>query len=55
MTDDPAAMHGVPTRRFRRGQKEEADEAFRDALAEGADGAEAEAEESEATSGAKPA
>jgi excinuclease ABC subunit C len=37
-TDDTAAMHEVLTRRFRRGQKEEAEEAQRDAAAEGADG-----------------
>ncbi|HET7820372.1 MAG TPA: excinuclease ABC subunit UvrC, partial [Ornithinibacter sp.] len=37
-TDDTAAMHEVLTRRFRRGQKEEAEEAQRDAVAEGADG-----------------
>ena len=33
-TDDTAAMHEVLTRRFRRGQKEEAEEAQRDAAAE---------------------
>jgi len=50
-TDDTAAMHEVLTRRFRRGQKEEADEALRDALAEGADGAEGDSPEI----GARPA
>ena len=34
-TDDTAAMHEVLTRRFRRGQKEEADEAQRDAVGRG--------------------
>ena len=37
-TDDTAAMHEVLTRRFRRGQREEAEVAQRDAVAVGADG-----------------
>ncbi|HWO52017.1 MAG TPA: excinuclease ABC subunit UvrC, partial [Ornithinibacter sp.] len=37
-TDDTAAMHEVLTRRFRRGQREEAEVAQRDAVALGADG-----------------
>ena len=37
-TDDTAAMHEVLTRRFRRGQREEADMAQRDAVAVVADG-----------------
>jgi excinuclease ABC subunit C len=37
-TDDTAAMHEVLTRRFRRGQREEAEEAQRDAVAAGAEG-----------------
>ena len=37
-TDDTAAMHEVLTRRFRRGQREEADAALRDAVAVAPDG-----------------